>query len=153
MASDSVLQAVVEYARAQTVTGGSAAIAAFRDTASAEVGGTAVVPPFVVVREDGGRAERDFEGAIFGPSRLTLTATAKDASDARKMLDRILFAEANPNTRAGIEADGALSSYLTGHTGAAAHVTDLPSEGRAQRRGADIQYTVTCRIEVYAQRT
>lgn len=153
MPTDSIVGAVVAYCRARTVS--SVAVKAYRDSAPAEEGGTAVVPPFVVVRDEGGKAVRDFEGNLIGPSSITLTVYAKLAADAREILDTLLFAGQPPSDRAGIEADGALDTFLDGYAaGACVWCDDLPREGRANvRRGADLQHTVTQRLTVQAERS
>ena len=153
MASDSVVGAVVAYCRAQTV--GGLPVLAYRDSAPAEENGTPVVPPYVVVRDEGGRGTRDFEGNVIGPSSLTLTVTAKLAADARAILDQLLFAAQPPASRAGIEAAGALDPYLSGYeAGSCVWADDLPRESRATvRRGPDLQHTVTQRLTVHAERS
>lgn len=152
MASDSIIGAVVAYCRDQAVAG--VPVLAYRDSAPAEENGTPVVPPYVVVRDEGGRAVRDFEGHLIGPSSLTLTVTAKLAADARAILDQLLFAAQPPELRAGIEAAAALDPYLTGYkANACVWIDDLPREGRATvRRGPDLQHTVAQKLAVHAER-
>lgn len=152
MPSDSPLQAIVEYCRSKTVSGSP--VKAYRDSAPAEEGGTAVVPPYVVVRDDGGPVVRDLEGNEFGPSSYSFTVYAGSAALARQIFDTVLYNAQPPKDRAGIESPGAILSYLTGFTQADVFMDQSPVERRAPaRRVAELQHTVFVRLKVFTTRS
>lgn len=152
MPSDSPLQAVVEYCRAQSV--GGSAVKAYRDTAPAEEGGVRVVPPYVVVVDQGGSVERDMEGNEFGPQAMTLTVYAGTPELARQIFDRVVYASQNPDLRQGIERPGILLAYLTGFSTAEVQMDRRPQEGRARSRFvSDLQHTMFVRLQVFTTRS
>jgi hypothetical protein len=151
MPSDSVLNAIVEYCRAQTVSGSP--VKAYRDAAVGEEGGTPVVPPYAVVKSEGGPAMRDLEGNDFGPAEYSITVYAGSGAVARAIFDQIVYAAQNPRNQAGLEAPAALMPYLTGFSQAEVHVDQSPVERQGSRRAADRQFTVFVRFQVYATRS
>lgn len=152
MPSDSPLQAIVEYSRSKTVGGNP--IRAYRDTAPAEEGGVAVVPPYAVVADDGGGAVRDLEGNEFGPQSFRLTVYAGDPAVARQIFDTIVYGGTDPDTQQGIEASGALLPYLTGYSQVEVMLDRRPQEGRGRARNVTaIQNTVAVRLQVFTTRS
>lgn len=152
MPSDSPIQAIVEYARTKTVSG--SAVKAYRDSAPAEEDNVAVLPPYVVVRDDGGPVERDLEGNEFGPSSYSFTVYAGSAALARSIFDAVIYNALPPKDQAGIEAPGALLPYLTGFSQADVFMDQSPVERRAPaRRVADLQHTVFVRLKVFTTRS
>ena len=152
MPSDSPLQAMVEYCRSKTVS--SSPVKAYRDSAPAEEGGTSILPPYVVVRDDGGVKVRDLEGNEFGPSEFSFTVYAGSAALARAIFDEVVYASLPPKNRAGIEAVGALLTHLTGFSQAEVVLLDHPVERRAPaRRVAELQHTVFVRLRVFTTRS
>lgn len=152
MPSDSPLQAIVEYSRSKTVSGLS--IKAYRDSAPAEEGGVTVLPPYMVVADDGGGAVRDLEGNDFGPQSFRLTVYAGDPAVARQIFDTVVFGGVDPRLQQGIEASGALLPYLTGFSQAEVMLDRRPQEGRARARNVTaLQNTVTVRLQVFTTRS
>lgn len=152
MPSDSPLQAIVEYCRSKTVAGSP--VRAYRDSATGEEGGVKVVPPYVVVADDGGAAVRDLELNEFGPQAFRLTVYAGDPAVARQIFDTIVYSAGPPDDQLGIEASGALLPYLTGFSQAEAQLDRKPQEGRARARNVTaLQHTLTVRIQVYTTRS
>lgn len=152
MPSDSPLQAVVEYCRAQTVSGSP--VLAYRDTAPAEEANVKVVPPYLVVFDDGGATVRDLEGNEFGPLSLRLTVYAPTPDLARLTFDTVVYAAQPPEDRAGIEAAGAILTYLTGFSQAEVRLDRKPQEGRAIARNVTaLQHTVSARFQVFTTRS
>lgn len=152
MPSDSPLQAIVEYCRSKTVAGQP--VKAYRDSAPAEEGGTVVLPPYVVVADDGGPELRDLEGNEFGPSNYSFTVYAGTAQLARQIFDTIVYNGQPPRDRAGIEAPNALLPYLTGFSQIEVFGDQSPVERRARaRRVAELQHTVFVRFKVFTTRS
>lgn len=152
MPSDSPLQAIVEYCRSKTV--GGSPVKAYRDSAPAEEAGAAVLPPYAVVKNDGGQKVRDLEGNEFGPSVYSFTVYAGSADLARQIFDTVVYGGQPPKNRAGIEAAGALIPHLTGFSQAEVVMLDEPVERRAPARRVDVlQHTVFVRLRVFTTRS
>lgn len=152
MPSDSPLQAVVEYCRSKTVSGSP--VLAYRDTATGEESNVKVVPPYVVVFDDGGAAIRDTEGNEFGPLGVRVVVYAPTPELARLIFDTVVYAAQPPDDRQGIEAAGAVLPYLTGFSQAEVRLDRKPQEGRARARNVTaLQHTVSARFQVYTTRS
>lgn len=153
MPTDSIVGAVSNYIRALTIPGFSS-VGVYRDEVPQATGGGQVAMPYVVLREQGGRAIRDLEGNHFGTQPVLMTVWGAKAGDAEGIASYIAFGGEDPKNRAGIEADNALiPTHLSGHSVGNVFVQDTGQEQQSPTRRADqLAFTCVWRLTVNFQR-